>query len=407
VKIVQQIRTHIERIHGTMCDAPTELGAEGDVEGRVRPVTLWDAMGYQPDLINPAESDDDEMQAGDFPQVEELLEFGAEIDMGAVKRGLDGKVGEEIRRSILKKGVDGLACYYSFHQRGTQWGIYVYATSLLYLAATVFDHLPVDPNTKLQLSFRALHQHELFHFAVDYMASQWEAIVEKACYVPARSRLRDPAAGYILLEEELANAHMIRAMRGGRKHMRVKARTDALRAFVKTQPPGYRDGGNSTSAAVFEERSGKLIREYVQSIEDYQALCLGAVDLFRLFPIDPAIDWRYCPIHIVHDEHRFAVNPIALGLFQSVCGIQETLSFRKRFERLPEHIRRKWLQTKQKIGCTTALPGLDFKRWRHDQEARVYSVRLDRSYRAHLQYGGEPPSWSAIEIGTHQELGHG
>jgi len=128
------------------------------------------------------------------------------------------------------------------------------------------------------LSFRALHQHELFHFAVDYVASQREAILGKPCYLPARSLLRDPAAGYILLEEELANAHMIRAIRGGRKHTRVRARTHALRRFVESQPAGYVEGGNSTSTDVFERRSSELARKHVQCIAGYSPDFVDAVD---------------------------------------------------------------------------------------------------------------------------------
>jgi hypothetical protein len=396
MKIVQEIRNGIQTIPGAMVDAPSELGAEGEAEGRVRSVILWDDVGDQLAFANRVPLDEDDIYERDFPQIEEMIEFGAELDMGRVKR-----------RSVLTRGVDALAYYCSFHQRGRQWGIYVNATGVLYLSATVFDHLPVDLNTKLQISFRALHQHELFHFAVDYMVSQWEAILDKACYVPARQRLRDPAAGYIVREEELANAHMIRAMRGGHRQLRVRARTESLRRFVQTQPAGYKDGGNSTSQEVFQRRSNQLAREHLGCIEGYSARLLGSVDLFRLFPIDAAIDWRYCPIHVVHDEHRLAASPLALGLFQSVLVAEETSSFVRKFEKLPDHIQRRWLETKQRMAQTVALPGLDFKRWRNGSDGKVYSVRLNKSYRAHLQYGGKPPGWSAIEIGTHQELGHG
>jgi hypothetical protein len=404
MKMVEDIRRAIENIEGAVLDAPTELGKQGNVEGRV---TLWDAMNSYPPLKVQDPYDDGDPQFGNVPQAAELIEFGPERDPREVKRAMDGGVGDEIRRSVLKGGVDALAFYVSFHQRGTQWGIYIYPTSLLYMAATVFDLLPVDFDTKLRLSFRALHQHELYHFAVDYVASQLEGILVDPVYRPARSRLQDATAGYILLEEELANAHMIRTMRGGHKSTRVKSRTSALRQFVAKQPAGYADGGNSTANAVFERRSSELVRKYIETPEGYEQQVLPAVDLFRLFPFDPNIDWRDCPIHILHDEHRLGIDPLALGLFRQVCAIQETSSFQRRFEGLPKQIRDKWAKTKEKIGQTTALPGLDFKPWRDEREGRVYSVRVDKGYRAHLRYAGQPPSWSAIEIGTHKELGHG
>ncbi len=408
MKIVEEIRDAISKIDGAMCETPSELGATGTVEGRARAATVWHPLGEQKTYRVALLQHDDEISESSFgPELEELLEFGAELDIGAVKQGLGGETGDEIRRSIIKNGVDALAFYCSFHQRGTQWGIYIPATSLLYLAATVFDKVPADVNTKLQIAFRALHQHELFHFAVDYMVSQLEGILGRPCYVPARPRLCDPEAGYILIEEELANAHMIRALRGGRKHLRAKERVPALREFIKMQPAGYRDGGNSTSKVVFQQRSVELARAHIECIDGYRTGYLGAVELFRLLPIDNGIDWRYCPIHVVHDETRLAVNPITIGLFEWVRGIHETDTFKNRVRALPQPIQKKWSHTKEKIGQTTALPGLDFKRWKESASGRVYSVRVDRNYRAHLRYTGVPPSWEAIEIGTHRELGHG
>ena len=106
------------------------------------------------------------------------------------------------------------------------------------LAGSTFASLKVDLNTKLQIAFRALHQHELFHFAVDYMSSQLGGILGMPCHKPARG-LMDPRAGYILLEEELANAHMIRASRGGHAKLRAQGKAKVLREFVREQPPGY------------------------------------------------------------------------------------------------------------------------------------------------------------------------
>jgi hypothetical protein len=79
--------------------------------------------------------------------------------------------------------------------------------------AHVFDHLKTDWQTKVQLGFRALHQHELFHYAVDYMSAQWEAISEMPCYYPAR-KLK-ARIGYNPKEEMIANANKIRSFWGG------------------------------------------------------------------------------------------------------------------------------------------------------------------------------------------------
>ena len=73
------------------------------------------------------------------------------------------------------------------------------------MASEVLSSLSCHPGTKLLLAIRALHQHELYHFAVDYYCSQIEALTGKPCHSPGRN-LRDRKLGYYPLEEGLANA---------------------------------------------------------------------------------------------------------------------------------------------------------------------------------------------------------
>jgi hypothetical protein len=142
-------------------------------------------------------------------------------------------------------------------------------------------HLKTDLETRLRIAFRALHQHELFHFAVDYMASQWEGITGKACHKPARG-LRDRDRGYILLEEQLANASMIRSFWGGRSSLRVSGRMYALRTFVQQQPPGYCDAETVVTAVAFSDACESLGRAYISKISGYVGEYLSAVDLMRI-----------------------------------------------------------------------------------------------------------------------------
>ena len=95
------------------------------------------------------------------------------------------------------------AFYVTFHVDGTQWGIYVPVSSILYLGLLFSTELHADWITCLKLGFRCLHQHELFHFATDYFASQLELLTGDPCSKPAQ-RLRDAKPGYIVLEEKLA-----------------------------------------------------------------------------------------------------------------------------------------------------------------------------------------------------------
>ena len=152
--------------------------------------------------------------------MEEIFEIGAEIDEEIIVDAMGDEKGGPIRRSIQTKGTDGLAWYTTFHAIGAQWGIYIPVSSIFYLTSNVFNKLDTDWDTKFRIAFRALHQHELFHFAVDYLTSQWEAFTGKPCHKPAR-RLKNPEKGYNILEETLANAGMLRSLLFGNSRQTV------------------------------------------------------------------------------------------------------------------------------------------------------------------------------------------
>ena len=406
MKTIEEIRAGIINIQDATYPSDPEDASRGDVEGRVRNIWSTAANDYGLDLSNYPEEDSETEYESNAPAIEDLLELGAEIDTGEVQRALDGALGNEIRRKVLLKGIDALAWYVTFHVTGIQWGIYVRASSLLYLAASTFGRLGTDLNTKLQIAFRALHQHELFHFAVDYMSSQVEGIRGTPCHKPARW-LRDKETGYIVSEEKLANAHMIRAMRSGRARLRAPGKVEALRCFVRDQPRGYRDCEQVISTQAFHDACGVLVKDYLSCVPGFRMDASRAIDFPHLLGIEKPIDWRYCPIHLVHDEERISVSPIVVGLFQNVRSIQEPPEFIKSIHELHPDIQKQWSQTKNKLACTTALLGLDFKLWRDDPDGQVYSVRLNANYRAHLKYLKVPSIWLATEIGTHKQLGHG
>jgi hypothetical protein len=64
-------------------------------------------------------------------------------------------------------------------------------------------------------------------------------------------------------------------------------------------------------------------------------------------------------------------------------------------------------QDEEKILIDSTLPGLDFKHFQ-DRGERVYSVRVNKSVRAHLRRIPMPSGWlEAFRIGSHKEMGHG
>jgi hypothetical protein len=252
-----------------------------------------------------------------------------------------------------------------------------------------------------------MHQHELFHFAADTMATQFEGILERPCHRPART-LKDPDLGYNVLEEELANAHMLRALRGGRSRLRVRGRLEQARSFVAMQPPGYRDAPRSLAADTFRAGCEALAQRYASCIPGYSPRLLEVADLAAMYPVWPSVDWRQCPIHLIDDSRRYALPPIELELFREIDEIEETATFRRDLAALPRELRSAWDRVKARLRSTTRASGMDFKQWsREEPGATVYSVRLNKGYRAHLRYDKTRRSWSAIAVGDHAAMGHG
>ena len=104
------------------------------------------------------------------------------------------------------KGVDALGWYVTFHQKARQYGVHLPAEGMLVLAVGTLGELPLPLERKIELAFHAILRHELFHFAADCMAANWELSLGMPVYWPAKAKLCN-ATNYIELEEALANAH--------------------------------------------------------------------------------------------------------------------------------------------------------------------------------------------------------
>jgi hypothetical protein len=274
------------------------------------------------------------------------------------------------------------------------------------MVRNVFGSLPTDDYTKFKLGFRALHQHELFHFATDYMAAQWECILSRPCKRPADKALKTHN-GYFLFEEELANVQMLNSFRYAKKSLSVTGKTEALKRFIAQQPDGYCYALEYNNIKMFDENCSDLCKSYAESIPGYGTHRIDGVDVNNLFPRFPLIDWRYCPIHIVHDEHRLNLPAIYLDLFRNITTVTETDDFLKKLRKLSSDIQNAWKKIRSLLQITTTAPGLDFKLWKRFDHMDIFSVRLNKSYRAHLGYVKSSKSWLAIAVGGHKEMGHG
>jgi hypothetical protein len=344
----------------------------------------------------PADYDSDE-EEGDVRELEEMFEFGPEVAESVPALG--GTEGERIRQAVLRKGVDALGWYVPFHAIGVQWGIYIPTSSLAWVASNVFSSVPADVPTRVKLAFRVIHQHELFHFATEYALAQLELLLTEPLHVH-RPELRDPQLGYIVAEERAANAWMLRSLGSTKRAMRSSGRAKALRRFISRQPGGYCDAPEIYGADKFRAACRALVLAY------WGPRGAERTNLDWLFPITPRIDWRQCPVHIIHDDKRLTFAPGAFDLFAHVRGLVLTESFEAELKKLPRPLQRAWEKTQRMLSVSTAIAGLDFKLWERRPSGRVYSVRVSRGCRAHLRYE-ERGSWVAEEIGLHAAMGHG
>jgi hypothetical protein len=349
-------------------------------------------------LVSAEQPDNDSgEQSGDIRELDEMFEFGP--DVAEAMPALGGTEGERIRQAVLAKGVDALGWYAPFHYIGLQWGIYIPTSSLAYVAGHVFSSPNVDVATRIKLAFRVIHQHELFHFAMEYAVAQLELLASEPLHIH-RSELKDPQLGYIVAEEQAANAWMLRSLWSTKRGMRQPGRAKALRLFISGQPAGYRDAGEVVPTHEFKAACRALAMRY------WNPPGAERVNLDWLFPITPRIDWRQCPVHIIHDDARLVFAPGAFDLFAHVRGIVLTQSFEAALKRLPRPLRKAWDKTQRMLSESTAIGGLDFKLWGRSPSGRVYSVRVSRGCRAHLRYD-ERGQWVAEEIGSHSAMSHG
>ena len=239
------------------------------------------------------------------------------------------------------------------------------------------------------------------HFAVDYMASQWEIAAGTRCFWSAWDKLRDQNLGYPLCEEGLANGYMLRGFRFPSQLLREPGAFGLLRDFVATMPPGYRDGIDYIGKRSFEAMLEVQSLEFEGCLDRrYRAPFPQGFDHLSFYPFLRPIDWRYCSILL--DSGRKAV-PISLRIITSINMIGESPRFEKRIRRMGHAVRRAWNRVKDKLRISTQIPGLDFKSWGQD----VFSVRVNDSVRAHLRLSPKTGDWVAEAIGSHKEMGHG
>ena len=182
-----------------------------------------------------------------------------------------------------------------------------------------------------------------------------------------------------------------------------------LRGVSRIQPEGYRDGWQ-VRREHWEALLARLAGEYgkhTTKAATHNSLWISkyGYDWAAQFPIKPKIDWRYCPIHLVHDGSRLGIPAGWLKFVSRLSSITETDKFYRKLLTLAQPIQKAWNNTKRKL-IVAIPPGMDFKPW-PKRGPGVYSVRVNDNFRAHIQHRKHEGDWLAFEIGPHKELGHG
>src|SRR5262249_15623963 len=102
-------------------DAFYRIEPEDSFAGMEDAVPLWDDDNSENGrLVDPAGMNGSFAGDGetDNRALEEIFEFGADIDSEFARTALGGTSGEQIRQSVMLKGVDALAFYVTLHAKG-------------------------------------------------------------------------------------------------------------------------------------------------------------------------------------------------------------------------------------------------------------------------------------------------
>jgi hypothetical protein len=305
-------------------------------------------------------------------------------------------------------GIDALAWYSSFHSCREGWGIYVPFSSLLITDHLYLSELPMPRQERWRLAWKVLIAHEIVHFAVDYAVAWFEllyhapikrAFADRIASDLGREVLPVPSS-YLEIEETLANGNVLRAVVA---HTDPES-ADAVRRFMRQQPPGYRDGELAESNEDFAATTTETLRNYLAVWSSGWNIDPGnaALDLSRLLPLREGS----CPIWILNDLADVGLPKDAVKQITCVHPIEETGPFKKKLVRLHDNHQRAWVRLKDTLA--TGIPnGSDFKKWSPE---RVWSVRVNDNFRAHLQ---QPPAgqtgqpWRALDIDSHKNMRHG
>jgi hypothetical protein len=344
-------------------------------------------------VIGPGPSDGYQLEQGDTATIGDAESPGRLDDPDPLFDQLD--------QAVVEDGLEALAWFHPFHQSRTEWGIYVPITSIHYCAKRWFDSR-MRYEHRANLALEMLLSHEVIHFACEYAVAQYEILLSAACWEPARDRLQRANLKWFDDEEAVANANCIRTLRA-----QESSRTcDRLHhELLLRSPRGYRDFPQALSDEDFADYLVEVLRHNV----GLPAADLGtgfldaAFDHLALYP-DLVAARGLCPLFFVDDSGGLNLPPLSPRIITCIPDLRETLRFRRKLQKLARGRQEEWALVKTQL--TSSVPRhRKFKKLQGKMKG-LYGLYLSDGYRVHLRPGRQG-AWEALDIGTHNEMGHG
>lgn len=314
--------------------------------------------------------------------------------------GSPSDVFRSLDQSVASSGIEALAWYHPFHSSAQDWGIYIPTTSLHYCSERWFNPR-MAKSKRISLALKVLIDHEIIHFACEYMVAQVELLIAAPCWTAARQQLEKAGLKWFWDEEALANANSIRNLLVLEKAATVKG---VRQAFLRC-PPGYRDFERALSDAGFTDHILEVLRHNCG---------IPALDL-KVDLLDPAIRTEVffppltdalgtCPVYLIGDSHRYNLPRLVPKYIDRINYLVETKRFQRMLKKLHVRVRDEWEDAKAELAMRVpAYP--KFKKLTGELQ-HFWGLHLSDGFRVHLRPATRS-SWEAVEIGNHKAMGHG
>lgn len=249
------------------------------------------------EILNPPDDHDDFQDYREIPQHPEI----ANIFPTFTKTNFGQKVGDK------KVPADLLAFYLPFHLFPDDWGIYILASGVRYLARIIRLQSKLGQADALLVSRLFLYYHELYHHKVEMFVTRLEVPHRQPIYKTRKLFQKQgpqPQPFINFTEEALANADALMStvnqleaisQKGGYPKIDPAIVEPILAEFIRQNPPGYDQALNYARPHLFNFKQCTLA-EKIQSAAFPASKGTAEPRIWSLFFND------------VNDEKSYGVN---------------------------------------------------------------------------------------------------